>query len=166
MNELYNFYQLYAAELTLGTVALALLLFLWTLVLQWRLSRLHRRYKAAMRGAEGVDLEGWLAEQRRVQADHTERLRGLEGYSRSLGDTLAARAGRIGIVRFNPFQDSGGDQSFSIAWLDDEANGVVLSSLHHREGTRVYAKPIEGGQSSYTLSNEEQAALKQAIDKK
>ncbi|MBA3533255.1 MAG: DUF4446 family protein [Ardenticatenales bacterium] len=165
VQELYNFYQIYAAELTLGSAAAATLLLLWVIVLQWRLSSLHRRYRAAMKGAEGADLEGWLAQQRTTQEEHGERLRALESYSHTLGKTLASRAGRVGIVRFNPFQDSGGDQSFAIAWIDDEANGVVLSSLHHREGNRVYAKPLTCGSSTYTLSEEEQKAVKQAVER-
>ena len=49
---------------------------------------------------------------------------------------------RVGLVRFNPFEDTGGNQSFALALLDAEGNGWVLSSLHARTGTRVYAKPI------------------------
>jgi len=65
-------------------------------------------------------------------------------------------------VRFNPFEDVGGDQSFAIALLDQHGNGLVLSSLHNRAETRVYAKPIQAGRSEYTLSAEEQQALAQA----
>ena len=69
----------------------------------------------------------------------------------------------IGIVRFNPFHDTGGDQSFAIALLDHEANGIVLSSLHNRTETRVFAKPVQAGDSLYALSGEEEQAIAQAI---
>jgi len=72
---------------------------------------------------------------------------------------------KVGIVRFNPFSDTGGDLSFAVALLDYQNNGVVLSSLHSREGTRIYAKPILNGQSKYNLSEEEQEALKKAMGK-
>jgi len=69
---------------------------------------------------------------------------------------------KIGLVRFNPFKDTGGNQSFAIALLDAHKNGLVISSLYSREGTRIYGKPIESGQSKYPLSKEELEALKKA----
>ncbi len=69
---------------------------------------------------------------------------------------------RVGLVRFNPFEDTGGNQSFALALLDAEGNGWVLSSLHARTGTRVYAKAIRAGRSDGALSDEESAAIKQA----
>lgn len=73
---------------------------------------------------------------------------------------------RIGIVRYNPFgkNDTGGNQSFSIALLDDDNNGFVITSMHAREGTRVYAKPVLDGKSTNTLSNEEVEAIKKATN--
>jgi hypothetical protein len=70
---------------------------------------------------------------------------------------------RIGIVRFNPFSGVGGDQSFSIALLDGDNNGITITSLYGKEGNRVYAKPIEGGKSQYQLSDEEQEAIRRAM---
>lgn len=66
---------------------------------------------------------------------------------------------KIGIVRFNPFSDVGGDQSFSIALLDGNDNGVVITSLYNRENNRVYGKPIQNGCSEYLLSDEEKKAI-------
>ena len=78
-------------------------------------------------------------------------------------ETAAPRAfQRVGLVRFNPFEDTGGNQSFALALLDADGNGWVLSSLHARTGTRVYAKSIRGGRSDGALSEEETAAIKQA----
>lgn len=73
---------------------------------------------------------------------------------------------KIGIVRFNPFSDMGGNQSFVIALLDSKDNGFVISSLFIKEGSRVYAKSIKSGQSDYPLSNEEKGALERAITAK
>jgi len=69
---------------------------------------------------------------------------------------------QVGIVRFNPFSEVGGDQSFSIALLDGRGNGVVITSLYTREGNRVYGKPIKAGQSEYLLSAEEKEAIERA----
>ncbi len=70
---------------------------------------------------------------------------------------------RIGIVRFNPFEDTGGNQSFALALLDANDDGIVLSSLHARAGTRLYAKSLTGGKSDATLSSEESEALRLAM---
>jgi hypothetical protein len=71
---------------------------------------------------------------------------------------------KVGVVRFNPFKDIGGDQSFALALLDGKNSGLVISSLHTREGTRIYSKPVEKGESEkYTLTEEEQSAVKNAI---
>lgn len=66
---------------------------------------------------------------------------------------------KLGMVRFNPFSEVGGDQSFSIALLDGNDDGVVMTSLYTREGNRVYGKPIKNGKSQYTLSQEENKAI-------
>jgi len=69
---------------------------------------------------------------------------------------------KVGIVRFNPFSEIGGNQSFSIALLDGNNNGFIITSLYTREGNRVYAKPIKDGRSEYLLSKEEKEAIEQA----
>ena len=68
----------------------------------------------------------------------------------------------MGIVRFNPFSGVGSDQSFSVALLDKNDNGIVITSLYNREGNRVYAKPIKTGVSEYLLSTEEKSAIEKA----
>lgn len=70
---------------------------------------------------------------------------------------------KIGLVRFNPFKETGGDQSFILALVDADNTGVVISSLHTRTGTRWYAKGIVRGKGvEYELSDEEQKALRGA----
>jgi len=85
---------------------------------------------------------------------------------------LAARVDRLaedgqrnlqhaGLVRYDAFKELGGHMSFSLALLDARKDGVVLSALNDRDGARIYAKPISGGRSTFTLSEEEQRALSQ-----
>ncbi|MBU0476418.1 DUF4446 family protein [Patescibacteria group bacterium] len=69
---------------------------------------------------------------------------------------------KVGVVRFNPFSGIGGDQSFSVALLNANNNGVVITSLFTREGNRVYAKPVDKGESKYSLSSEEKEAIVRA----
>ena len=78
--------------------------------------------------------------------------------------SMSERAlGKVGIVRYNPFGDTGGDQSFSLAVINNQDSGYVLTSIHGREGTRIYMKPVDGGVSTYPLAAEEQQALATAI---
>jgi hypothetical protein len=70
---------------------------------------------------------------------------------------------KIGLVRFNPFADTGGDQSFTLSLLNGEDSGFVISSLHSRDSTRLYAKPVRKGKASgYKFSTEEEQAIKRA----
>lgn len=67
-----------------------------------------------------------------------------------------------GVVRFNPFNDTGGNQSFALALLDKKDSGVLVLSLHGRSSTRVYVKEVENGESRYELSKEEKQAIEKA----
>ena len=74
---------------------------------------------------------------------------------------------KYALIRFNPFEDTGGDQSFAVALLDGENNGIVISSLHSRNSTRVYAKEVKGGKSSlHQFSKEEKEVVEKAISQK
>jgi len=73
---------------------------------------------------------------------------------------------KLGIVRFNPFKEIGGNQSFSIALLDGRDDGIVITSLYTKEGNRVYGKPIKNGKSEYLLSEDEKEAIEYAKRKK
>ncbi len=70
---------------------------------------------------------------------------------------------KVGVLRYNPFSGQGGDQSFTVALLDANNNGVVITSIYGREGNRVYAKPIKNSGSEYALSNEEKKAIEKAV---
>ncbi|MDB5178975.1 MAG: hypothetical protein JWN01_918 [Patescibacteria group bacterium] len=124
---------------------------------------LNQRFTAALGGEDAGSLESTLAGHiARVEAvDH--RLTTLNAEYKRLAITNGLASQKISIVRFNPFGDTGGDQSFSLAVLDAHDSGYVLSSIHGRQGTRVYVKPVDFAKSKYTLSAEERQALDQAI---
>jgi hypothetical protein len=70
---------------------------------------------------------------------------------------------KTSIIRFNPFNEMGGNQSFIIALLDDKNSGFLISSLFSNEGNRVYAKTVKDGKSDYILSKEESEAIEKAM---
>jgi hypothetical protein len=85
--------------------------------------------------------------------------------SRPLVDAIrrtGSAISHLGLVRFDAFDDTGGGQSFALALIDDEGDGVILTSLHSRQSTRVYVKDIRGGVADAPLSGEEERALRQA----
>ena len=86
----------------------------------------------------------------------------IENLNNVLGKTIQ----KTGIVRFNPFNGVGGNQSFAIALLDEKNNGFIISSLFAQEGNRVYAKAIKDGKSEHSLSDEEKEAITKAISSK
>lgn len=70
---------------------------------------------------------------------------------------------KIGLLRFNPFNDTGGDQSFILALLDNKDNGLVMSGLYSRAGTRWFAKKVKGGKGAdHELSDDEMKAIQQS----
>lgn len=81
----------------------------------------------------------------------------------NLDNILSKTIQKTGIVRFNQFSGIGGNQSFTIALLDEKNNGFVISSLFTQEGNRVYAKAIKNGESDHSLSEEEKEAILRAI---
>lgn len=73
---------------------------------------------------------------------------------------------KVGVIRFNPFKEIGGNQSFSVALLNGHNDGIVITSFYSQDGNRVFAKPIKKGKSKYLLSKEEKKAIEksQGID--
>ncbi len=72
---------------------------------------------------------------------------------------------RVELLRYNPYGETGGDQSFSICLLDNTGTGIVITSLHARSGTRVFGKPvIKGSSSKYQFSKEEEFVIKKALE--
>jgi hypothetical protein len=147
-----------------AALSVAFLLLLLLAMLQGRrIGRLRRRLDGLTRGEQGRSIEAILDA-------HLDKVFQV---GREL-DQLAARAAvveaagrtafqRIGLVRFNPFEETGGNQSFALALLDAKGDGFVLSSLHARAGTRVYAKTLTAGRSEAALSEEETEAVQQAM---
>ena len=130
----------------------------WLAYLEIRLSRVFGGKKAG-------DLEEVLRavakELQELDASREE----IEKYLETVEKRLRRAVQHVGIVRFNPFEDAGGDQSFAIAVLDESKNGIVISSLYGRGMSRIYAKPLEKAASRYQLSEEEKRAIAEALKK-
>jgi hypothetical protein len=98
------------------------------------------------------------AEAGKQSAAVRRRLEALERSVEQLSEAFPTTV-RVGVIRYNPFPEMGGNMSFSVALLDAKSNGVVISVLNDRQGSRVYGKPLEAGASPQKLSDEEQQAI-------
>ena len=153
----------YLGAIVVGLVVVVLLLLVIVAVQARRQSRLRRRLDGVTRGAEGRSLEAILdAHLDKVLAVARE-LDELSARSAVLEAEARRAVQRIGLVRFNPFEETGGNQSFALALTDRNGDGFVVSSLHARTGTRLYAKAIVAGKSNSALSAEEAEALRVAL---
>jgi uncharacterized protein YlxW (UPF0749 family) len=109
---------------------------------------------------EAVDL---LAEHDQAIAQVRHTLRELSSEQQRQADALLEVVQRVGLIRYDAFEDMGGHLSFSAALLDAAGNGVVITSINGRQDTRCYAKSVRGGTSEHNLSVEEEAAIRQAL---
>ena len=145
--------------LALGVVVLLLLL----IVLWRRASRLSARLAGLTRGSDERSLEAILEAHLARVHEVVRDLDAVELRTAILERDLRRSFARIGLVRYNPFEDTGGNQSFALALLDAHGDGFVVSSLHTRNMTRVYAKGVKGGRADSAVSDEEAGALRAAM---
>lgn len=147
--------------LLLGAGALVVIVLVALAVVTVRRSRRGGPARPADLG--GVDLGAALEPLEARLSILERRLAGIEDRTDVLEAASRVAVSRVGLVRFNPFDDTGGNQSFALALLDAAGDGIVVSSLHARSGTRIYAKAIRAGRAATALSEEEADAVRQAL---
>jgi hypothetical protein len=158
--------RLFGDNLTLlvGLLALALLLVVILLVVVWRRTRrLGLRLEGLTRGSDERSLEAILEAHLTKVHQVIKELDHVEARTAVLERDLQRTFARVGLVRYNPFEDTGGNQSFALALLDAHGDGFIVSSLHARNQTRIYAKGVKGGQADSGVSDEEAEALRVAM---
>ncbi|MBI5787104.1 MAG: DUF4446 family protein [Candidatus Niyogibacteria bacterium] len=140
----------------LASDILALAAIVWLVAFEIRLRKLFR-------GRKAKDLEDVLKDVQAEIRSFTEKGSEIDATFEDVEKRLKRSAQNIGLVRFNPYSNAGGNQSFSLAVLDQDQNGFVLTNLYNREASRVYAKPVIGGESQHQLSEEEKEAIAKAL---
>lgn len=150
------------AVLWLGLLALLVIAFIWIFQLQVSFSKMARHYRSLTSGVETGNLEQILDTHLGHLYNTSSKVDELLASYHLLDEMQRRSIQRVGIVRFNPFNDTGGDQSFAIALLNGLGDGLVISSLYSRTGNRIYAKSILQGRSKYPLTAEEEQAIIQA----
>ncbi len=150
--------------LSLGT---NLLLFLWLILLQISLTKVKKKQSELFRGKKAKDLEEIILQEEKEIALLTKKVKRLFELHNQLDQLAKVGLSKVGMIRFNPFKNLGGNQSFSIAFLNDYNNGLVISSLYSSDNSRLYAKTIQNGQSpkEFPLTEEEKQAIQIAMQR-
>jgi hypothetical protein len=118
------------------------------------------RQKTLFQGNTAKNLEQIILKQSDDMSTMDKEIQELFEISNRIHRLALRSVHKVGVVRFNPFKEVGSNQSFAIALLDGKNSGTIISSLHTREGSRVYAKPIENSESKvYPLTEEEKQAI-------
>ena len=147
----------------LGSLILGAGVLVWLIVLSIVTTRMLSHYNRLTRGATSAGLRDVLESLMKSDQAAQSRFRSIDDSIKLLIQDGARHIQRIGIVRFNPFSDTGGAQSFSLAIVDSGDNGIVMTSLYARNGNRWYVKEIVGGRGKgVELSREEESAIKHA----
>lgn len=144
-----------------------ILLLAWNVILFLRIKKMEKKSEEYFSGSGVKNLEELILGQVKTVKLLDKDIQELYNISNKINNLALRGLYKTGLIRFNPFKDIGGDQSFSIAFLNGKNNGLTISSLHTREGTRIYAKSIlEGHSEKHPLTEEEKEAIKQAMESK
>lgn len=149
----------------LGWVIITIILVLLIITMMAKLSSLNKKYKKFLEKLGNgnnieEDLETYMYRVEKVEKQNAE----IANYVKTLDEDLTRCIQKVGIVRYNAFKDTGSDLSFTLALLDEHNDGVVLNGIYSREMSNIYAKPVENGKSTYTISEEEGLAIKKAME--
>ena len=148
-------------ELVLSLTALCLFIVLVFLFLQ--INNLKKTFKNLTKESEGKNLEEILNKQLKQLELNENEINNLKQAFEKYKKESRSNLQKIGFQRYNPFHETGGNQSFVLVLLDLDNNGFILSSLHQREVTRVYSKLITNGKSNFKLSDEEKSLLEKTL---
>ena len=142
------------------------ILAIWLLSLSIFFWRLQDHYNRLTRGLNEKSMKAVLESLRKDAQTAKKDIDFLKSYCDKIEKEGKFHIQKVGLLRFNPFKDTGGDQSFILSLVDSADTGVIISGLYSRSGTRWYAKKIQNGKGvEHELSEEEKSALKEAKSK-
>ena len=142
---------------------LLLITFLMTISLSRRMKRFEASYTTLQTFISGQQLEPMLQKYIQNVSEQDQKLKTCNERLTRMELKMRAGVDRAELLRFKAFENVGGDLSFAFALLNQEGSGVILSAIHSREESRVYAKPVKEGQSTYSLSCEELEVIAKAM---
>ncbi|MDQ4058696.1 MAG: DUF4446 family protein [Actinomycetota bacterium] len=158
--------ELTVEELTLALAivgGVALLSFLLVLVLMMRIRKVRREYRMLLGESGDKDLLATVGESVGMTRQVEQRIQSMTDAQEDLAAVGRLALQRFAIVRYDAFEDMGGQLSFSAALLDDYGDGIVVTSINGRTETRTYAKSVRAMKSQHNLSDEEREAIESAV---
>ncbi|MDR1537727.1 MAG: DUF4446 family protein [Clostridiales bacterium] len=144
-------------------VAILFILLLIQMISSWRFKRKVTAFLGV--GGKNRTIEEMLLEYLNIVKGIGADYSAITGKIENLDSRLSKCLSKVAIIRYNPFKEMGGDLCFVLALLDEHSNGVVLNTIHSRESSYTYAKPVNNKLSSYNLSEEEKQVIEMAIRK-
>ena len=138
----------------------------WLLLVTVGLYLIYMRTNQLVKGVTKGNLIKVLEAVKTTEKKNTGSIKKVEKRVKDIEDDSVFNVQKVGLIRFNPFSEIGGDHSFSMSLLDGRDDGLVITGLHTRERTRLYVKPVKKGKSNYELSDEEKKAILKAVRKK
>lgn len=159
MEALYETLDSFIIEILLIALLLTLLAIIIVIINFRRTTKIIKKYKKMMRGMDNKNLEYMLLNHLETVEKVDNKINELDHNIIQMRKQLETCIQNVGIVRYNPFEQMGSDQSFSVALLNKHGDGVVLTGLYSRESSAIFAKPIIDKKSKYPLSEEEKKAI-------
>lgn len=163
MESLYEIINLYTIEIVFFSSIIALLSLVIMIINFRRTSAVKRKYNKMMRGMDNKNLEYLLLSHMESLEKSNERVKQLDLQVQGISNELEDCIQKAKVIRYNPFDQMGSDQSFSVALVDKHGDGVVLTGLYSRESSTVFAKPLTNYKSKYALSNEEMQVIEKTF---
>ncbi len=160
MTDVINFINQNQEAVIILTGVVLLVFFIWNVYLNYNLSKIKKRTRSFFANSEAKDLEEIIYKQIKKTNEVDGEIKKLIEDNIKIRENMAKCVQKVGVVRFNPFGDVGGNQSFAIALLDKYLSGAIILSLYSRDGVKVYSKQIVEGKSEYKLSKEEEEAIR------
>ena len=162
MQELIDFLRTDNYLLILNVLIILLFVgFIFLLISNIELKEKYRKFMQKLGNGKNIeeDLNNFMYKVDRIEKKNAE----IMNFCKNIDDDLTRCIQKVGIVRYSACKDTGSDLSFAVALLDQENSGVVFNGIYSREMSNIYAKPVEKGNSTYTLSEEEVEAIRRAI---
>lgn len=163
MQNITNIVDLYQSYILIGLTVLVIILLLVIISVLRSLNHLESKYRRLMRGANGKNIEELVVNNLKVIEQAKQETEYVKQMYKSVDERLRQCIRKVSVVRYRAFEDVGSDLSYSIAFLDENTNGVIMTGIFGRNESTTYAKPIDNGISRYDLSLEEKLALKNSI---
>jgi len=166
MQSIFNLISSAQVYITLALMMLVFILIIIIILTYKSLNKLESRYRKLMRGVNNKNLEDLVISYLDKIDEVKEENKYIKQKYEEINGDIASCIQKTSMVRYQAFDDVGSDLSFSIALLDRNNNGAILTSIYGRNESTTYAKPIDKGISRYELSQEENKVLQGAIDSK